>query len=520
MGDALVLTFDIGTQSARCLLVRQDGSFADYCQEKYSEPYYSRNPGWAEQRPDFYYDRICLLGKQIMERNSELSGDIIAVTLTVIRDTVLCLDENNEPLRDMILWLDRREADFDHPFPLWKSLLFKIAGMESATKTLYRETVANWIRQKQPDIWRKTAKYVMLPTYLNYKLTGVLTDSRANMIGHIPFDYKRRVWKKKSDLTRCITDVEEEKLISPVPSGEVLGTITRAFSEKTGIPAGLPLIATGSDKGCETLGLSVIRENRAAISFGTTATIQMAVEKYFEPQQYLPAYPAVPNHLFNPEIELYRGFWLLSWFVKEFGAEERLEAEKQGCSPEKLLDHQIERIPPGCDGLLLQPYWTPGIKNPTSKGVVLGFSDYHTHYHFYRAIIEGVIFELFHSLNIMEKRSHKKVEEIFVAGGGAKSDIVCQITADIFGRPVKRIQTHEASSIGAAMVAFIAKGIFKDYDEAIASMVHEKDCFLPREEVHHVYMGLYYGAYRKIFSHLEPLYKKIIKFTKGDLKDE
>ena len=193
MGEPLVLTFDIGTQSARCLLVRKDGSFADYAQEKYAQPYYSRNPGWAEQRPDFYYDRICLLAREICGRNQEILPDIIAVTLTVIRDTVLCLDKNKEPLRDMILWLDRREAEFDHPFPLWKSALFKIAGMESATKTLYRETVANWLKQSQPEIWAKTDKYVMLPTYLNYKLTGVLTDSEANMIGHIPFDSKKRV---------------------------------------------------------------------------------------------------------------------------------------------------------------------------------------------------------------------------------------------------------------------------------------------------------------------------------------
>ena len=214
MGEPLVLTFDIGTQSARCLLVRKDGSFADYAQEKYTEPYYSRNPGWAEQRPDFYYDRICMLAKEICERNVERLSDIIAVTMTVIRDTVLCLDKNKEPLRDMILWLDRREADFDHPFPLWKSVLFKIAGMESATKTLYCETVANWLKQNQPEIWAKTDKYVMLPTYLNYKLTGALTDAEANMIGHIPFDSKKRVWKKKNDFTRCITDVPEEKLMT------------------------------------------------------------------------------------------------------------------------------------------------------------------------------------------------------------------------------------------------------------------------------------------------------------------
>lgn len=513
MDAPLVLTFDIGTQSARGLLVAPDGTFEDIYQVKYDEPYYSRNPGWAEQRPDFYYDRICEISKVLCERNAEKMQRIISVTLTVIRDTVLCLDENNVPLRDIILWLDKRQADFNNPFPLYKKLIFKIAGMAEATKILYRATASNWIRQYQPDIWKKTAKYVMLPTYLNYKITGNLVDSEANMIGHIPFEYEKRVWKKDSSLTKCICDVPQEKLCRLVKSGEILGTVTKEFSKQSGVPEGLPLIATGSDKGCETLGLSVTKPTKAAISFGTTATIQMAVKKYFEPQKFMPAYPAVPNDMFNPEIEIYRGFWLVSWFVKEFGAEERQEASVLGCAPEQILDKYIEKLPPGCEGLLLQPYWTPGVINPTSRGAVVGFADYHTHIHFYRAIIEGIAFELYHSLKIMEKRSGLKIEEVYV-GGGARSDIVCQITADVFGLPIKRIQTHEACSVGASMVAFISKGIYKDYDDAISHMVHETSVFLPRPDVHETYMDLYTGAYRKIFGRLEPIYKRIIKITK------
>ncbi len=514
MENPLVLTFDVGTQSARCLLVAPDGSIQDICQIKYDEPYYSRNPGWAEQRPNFYYDRICEVGKTVCERNAGRLKNVIGVTVTVIRDTVLCLDKNNEPLRDIILWLDKRQADFKNPFPFYKKWIFKIAGMGEATKILYRASASNWIQQYQPDIWAKTAKYVMLPTYLNYKMTGVLADSEANMIGHIPFDYERRVWKKDSSLTKCICDVPQEKLCRLVKSGEIIGQITEEFSKASGVPAGLPLIATGSDKGCETLGLSVTKPNKASISFGTTATIQMAVKKYFEPQRFMPAYPAVPNDMFNPEIEIYRGFWLVSWFVKEFGADERAQAQVLGCSPEQLLDKYIEKLPPGCEGLLLQPYWTPGAINPTSRGAVVGFADYHTHIHFYRAIIEGIGFELYHSLKIMENRSGLKIDEVYVGGGGARSDIVCQITADIFGLPVKRIQTHEACSIGASMVAFVANGIFRDYDDAIEHMVHETNVFLPRQKEHEIYMDLYEGAYQKIFGRLEPIYRRIIKITK------
>ena len=514
MSTPLVLTFDVGTQSTRALLTKPNGEFLDIEQVKYSEPYFSKEPGWAEQRPDFYYDRICETAKNLCIRNEKFLKDVIAVTLTVIRDTVLCLDKDNKPLRDIILWLDKRQANFDNPFPLYKKAIFKIAGMKDATEILYEATASNWIQQNEPEIWKNTEKFVVLPTYLNYKLTGELADSVANIIGHIPFDYKKRKWKSDFDLTKCICYVENEKLCKLIKSGEVIGNITDEFSKKTGVPKGLPLIATGSDKGCETLGLSVIHKNQASISLGTTATIQFALNKYVEPQPFMPAYPAVPNDLYNPEIEIYRGFWLLSWFVREFGTQDALDAKEMGIMPEKLLDERIEKLPPGCEGLLLQPYWTPGIINPTSKGAIIGFADYHTRYHLYRAIIEGLAFELYHSMCNMQKRTKTKIDEIYIGGGGAKSDIVCQICADVFGLPVKRIQTHEACSIGASMVAFIAEGVFKNYEDAIENMVHQKDVFTPSKDKHIIYMDLYKNAYRKIFPKLNPIYKKIIQIVK------
>lgn len=214
MKTPLILTFDVGTQSTRCLLVRPDGSFADLHQVKYAHPYCSRNPGWAEQEPDFYYDRICEAGRAVCARSGAVLKDVTAVAVTAIRDTVLCLGRDNRPLRDIILWLDKRQADFDAPFPLSKKLIFKLAGMDGTAKNIYRASPCNWIRQHQPELWAKTAKYVMLPTYLNYKMTGVLADSGANMIGHMPFDYKNRRWQKPSALTHCIYGVPRKSCAS------------------------------------------------------------------------------------------------------------------------------------------------------------------------------------------------------------------------------------------------------------------------------------------------------------------
>ena len=509
MEHPLVLTFDIGTQSARCLLVNETGGFEDMVQQKYETPYVSKQPGWAEQRPDFYFDAIADLSKKLLARNRDKLDRLIAVSLTCIRDTVLCLDSDNRPLRDIILWLDERQADDKGQLPPLKSALFSLVGMGEPARILFRATAANWLMQNEPDLWANTAKYVMLPAYLHYRLTGVLVDSVANMIGHMPFDYKNRRWMKENDLSRCVCNVPQNKLCDLVPSGEAIGPITEEASARTGIPAGLPLIAAGSDKGCETLGLSVVHPDRAAVSFGTTATLQMAVKDYFEPQPFMPAYPAVPNDLYNPEFEVFRGFWMLSWFIEQFGAADRREADKRGISTEQYLDEQIEAIPPGCDGLLLQPFWTPGITNPNARGAIVGFADYHTRYRLYRAMIEGVCLELYHGLSTMEKRSKQAVLALYAGGGGARSNVVCQIAADVFGLPVSRIQTHEASTIGAAMVAFVAQGVFSDYDDAIAHMVQMKETFAPSAENHEVYMNYYKAAYTKLPGRLHPVEKAL-----------
>lgn len=518
MGNPLILTFDLGTQSMRGMLVNQKGEIINLVQHKYKAPYFSNKPGWAEQKPEFYFQTLCNIGKELKKESSNGYEDVIAVTITTIRDSCVCLDSEYKPLRDVILWLDSRETKHVKPFKWWVSMALKVANMDLVLKTQYKVSFANWIMENEPEIWAKTKKFVMLPTYLNYKLTGELKDCAANMIGHIPFDYKRRKWLSKNDLKRCMCDIPEEMMCELIDTGEIVGYITKEVNEVSDIPIGLPLISTGSDKGCETLGLSVIKEDQAALSFGTTATVQFATKKYFEPKRFLPAYPGVPKDVYNPEIEIFRGYWLISWFKKEFALKECVEAERLGCSPETILNERLREIPVGCDGLMLQPFWTPGVVTPNAKGAIIGFSDVHTRIHVYRAIIEGIGFALMDGMYNMERRSGQKIKEIFVAGGGSQSDEICQITANMFGLPVKRIQTHEASGLGSSIAGFVAMGVFHNYEEAIKSMVHEKDVFVPNMEEYEAYQKLYTNIYTQIYSKLLPLYKKIKILTRREDK--
>ena len=123
--------------------------------------------------------------------------------------------------------------------------------------------------------------------------------------------------------------------------------------------------------------------------------------------------------------------------------------------------------------------------------------------------------ELYHGLDTMQKRSKVTVDELYAGGGGASSPVVCQIAADVFGLPVHRIQTHEASAVGCAMVAFLSQGVFDSYEDAISHMVHQKDVFMPNEKNHRTYMKIYSKAYSHLAARLRPIEKYLHHFQTG-----
>ena len=228
----------------------------------------------------------------------------------------------------------------------------------------------------------------------------------------------------------------------------------------------------------------------------------------------MPSYSGVPQNLFNPEIQLMRGYWMLTWFRQNFCQAEMEAAKVLGCPAEEILNRHLKDIPAGCNGLLVLPHWTPGLSTPGARGAIIGFSDVHTKYHLYRAIIEGLNYGLMEGMYTMEKRSGQKIRHIYLGGGGSRSDEICQITANQFGLPVSRIQTNESSSLGAAVCCFVSLGEFKDYDEAISSMVHIRDTFQPDEEEHRMYKAVYDEVYSHYYKTLIPLHKKLAKLTK------
>jgi sugar (pentulose or hexulose) kinase len=222
----------------------------------------------------------------------------------------------------------------------------------------------------------------------------------------------------------------------------------------------------------------------------------------------MPSYPApIPGH-YNPEVEIFRGYWMIAWFKNEFAYQEVLEANERGIEPEEVLNDLLAEVPAGSMGLMVQPYWGPGLKNPSAKGAIIGFGDVHTKAHVYRAVIEGLGYALLDGLHNMERAGNFRAERVAVSGGGSQSDAICQITADIFDLPLLRGKTHETSGLGAAIVSSVGLGIHSSFESAIHKMVKYDAAFEPNPKNVALYRELYERVYRKMYQALRPLYRQ------------
>jgi sugar (pentulose or hexulose) kinase len=166
-------------------------------------------------------------------------------------------------------------------------------------------------------------------------------------------------------------------------------------------------------------------------------------------------------------------------------------------------------------GLMLQPYWSPGIREPglEAKGSIIGFGDVHTRAHLYRAILEGLAYALRQGKEKIEKRSGTRITRLRVSGGGSQSDAAMQLTADIFGLPAERPHVYETSGLGAAIDCAVGLGLHPDFETAISAMTRVGKVFQPNPDAQAVYQRLYHEVYQRMYQRLQPLYRSIREIT-------
>ncbi len=512
-GD-LVLAIDVGTQSVRALAFDATGVLVAMAKITI-EPYVAPKPGWAEQDPELYWRSIGEACRRVLADPAVRRDAVVGLTLTTQRGTVVVTDEAGMPLRPAIVWLDQRRTPDVPPIGGLMGLAFRAVGVRDTVAAFAADCEANWIRANEPETWGAIRHYLLLSGFLTHRLTGRFIDSSAAQVGYLPFDFKRQRWADDGDWKWRLAPVERAWLPDLVGPTERLGELTEAAAAALGLPVGLPVIAAAADKACEVLGSGAITADVAGVSYGTTATVNTTLERYREAIPFVPPYPAAIPGWYSLEVQVYRGYWMVEWFKREFGQREVAEATARGVAPEALFDDLVRSVPAGSMGLTLQPYWSPGIKipGPDAKGAIIGFGDVHTRAHLYRAILEGLAYALREGAERTAARTGVPLTSVRLAGGGSQSAAAVQLTADVFGLQVALAHTHETSGLGAAMDAAVGLGWHPDVPAAVAAMVRVGEVRDPDPANHAIYDELYRGVYRPMYDRLKPLYREIRRIT-------
>jgi len=512
--DDLMLSIDCGTQSVRALLFDLRGRLVGRSQVPLDD-YVVRQPGWLEHDPEGFWTATARACQGLWEMQPERRPAVRGVTVTTQRGTLMPVDAQGRSPLPALIWLDQRRASrVPRVHPLWRAA-FRLAGVADTVRYFQREAEVNWWAEHEPQAWARTHKLLLLSGFLNWKLTGRFADSIGSQVGYVPFDFKAHAWASAWDWKWQALCLRPDQLPELLPVGATIGAIDEAAAAATGLPRGVPVIAAAADKACEVLGSGCLEPHQGGVSYGTTATINVCTPRYAEALSFVPPYPAaLPGH-YASEVQIFRGYWMVRWFKEQFGERERRLAEELGVPPETLFDELVAAAPPGSMGLVLQPYWTPGIRHPgpDAKGAIIGFGEAHTRAHLYRAILEGLAYALRDGRERIERKTRVPVTELRVSGGGSQSDAAMQLTADIFRLPAMRPHTYETSGLGAAIDGAVGLGLHADFATAVREMTRVTRTFDPDPRNADLYDALYGQVYQRMYPRLAPLYRRLREIT-------
>ncbi|MCC0003613.1 MAG: carbohydrate kinase [Methylobacteriaceae bacterium] len=506
----LLLSIDCGTQSVRALVFDLQGELVGRRQHVF-DTYVTPRENWLEHDADEFWRATAAVCRALFEERPDLQARIKGVAVTTQRGSLVLVDEEGAPIRPFIIWLDQRRATRARKAQMWWRAAFALARVSDTIDYLSRQAELNWIAENEPDALKRAHKVLLVSGWLNYKLTGKFVDAVGSQVAYIPFDFKKQDWAARFDWKWKAIAARRDQMPDISPAGAVLGGLTAQAAAALGLAEGLPVIAAAADKACEIAGCGAMSPEIGALSYGTSATVAVTSPRYVEATPLIPPYPALQPGQYNLEVQIFRGFWMVNWFKQQFGHPETAAALSEGVPVEVLFDRLVAQIPPGSQGLMLQPYWTPGIRNPglDARGAIIGFTDAHTRAHLYRAILEGLAYSLREGKERIEKRTKTPITSLRVSGGGSQSDVAMQATADIFNMPAARPHTFETSGLGAAIACSVGLGLHADFAAATAAMTRIGQTFEPDAARAALYERLYAGVYRKMYERLQPLYAEL-----------
>ncbi len=514
MNADYVLVLDCGTQSMRGIIIDPQGKLLAIEKEKY--PKYETNlDGHCEMEADVFWDSAVTCVNKLWESHEGLMEHVAVITLASQRSTSVFVDETGTPLRKAISWMDRRSIKDNVGMTRFNKRVFKLAGAWDIVDDYNRSCPYHWVQVEEPEVMEKLHKLLFLSTYLNFKMTGKFTDSVTSAPGYIPFSSKRMTWANKYDIEGKVFFVDKAHLYDLVQPGEFIGELTEDAKTAFGFTRPVSVIAGGSDKACETIGVGCFDSSVVSVSLASMVTVETTTEKYMPLYSAGTVYPSAIPGRYNPELGITRGFWLISWFIEEFGELEKQESKNLDTSIERLLNEKLKHVPPGSDGLLMQPFWMSDVRYPRASGTLIGLNDVHTRIHFYRALLEGLGYSIREGIDAIERKTKKEVERIGLSGGGSQSEIICQLLANILNKEVYVVQTHETTGLGAAMLGYIHLGLYDSVAEASIEMIDVQKTYYPVESIADRYDVLYKDLFGYTYKKMKPIYERMVDLKLG-----
>ena len=374
------------------------------------------------------------------------------------------------------------------------------------------EPVISWMddRAYQPYLPSdpSTAYATTSSGYVSHRFTGEFKDTAANNIDmQWPIDTDTWQWSDDPSVFERFGVMREMLLTLQMP-GDVIGPVTAAAALATGIPVGIPVVATANDKAVEMLGAGPLGPRSALISLGTyIAAMVPGTVNHQNPQHFWTNFASVPNRYIYESNGVRRGMWTLTWFLDLLGPEVADRAESLGLSREDYLEREGRKVPPGSDGLLTVLDWLAPADHPFRKGSMLGFDARHTRGHIYRSILEAIALTMKTNVDAMCGELGIVLDGIVVSGGGSHSPLFMQIFADVFGIPASRSTGSGGASLGAAICAAAATGVYPDIDAAATAMASGRATFTPDMANFSVYERVNETVYRDVRSATDALFE-------------
>lgn len=501
----ILLGIDVGTSGCKILALEESGKILSSAVEEY--PLYTPQPGWTEQDPEDWWQGVV---KGIHRVLKEAEGEVVCIGFSGQMHGMVALDENNNVVRKAILWNDQRtQKQCDEITEIAGGVDGLLSYTNNRMLTGFTGGKIIWMKENEPENFAKTKLIINPKDYIRFRLTGKLATDVSDASGFGLFDVKNRAWA--FELTDKL-GLDRSLFPEVVESTALVGEITAEAAAETGLPAGCAVSAGGGDAVISTTGLGLIGTGRIGITLGTSGVVAMSLPAYMQN----PAGSLQVSCNNEPNAWHAMGVTLAAagsyqWFRNTFGDYEMDQQELTGKNAFYQLDKKASATPAGAGGLVYLPYLTgerAPINDPDATGAFLGINSTLGKGHFARAVMEGVAFSLkqVYDLIISVSGSDTPREEIVLAGGGACSPIWRQIFADIFGLPVKTVfGSAEGGSFGAALVAGVAVGIWKNLAETVSIIKPESET-MPNAENAEIYKKQY-GKYVRFYDALKWSYK-------------